>query len=484
MYPMNLNSQLTAGSGSPSLWAMNYPYTGAYSYGNYNSLVLNNYSTSPIGAMLANGWTGMNNGIIDPANYYRTFCGAAGGNTEDITNKAVNGLNNNFHKSSIDKAKGLVTSLDAKIKYLENLLKNKDGKLSADDLAKIQEKIDALEKLKIEAEEKEKFFEEAIKKNATSKDVYKDNEELDAIKKECEKLLKETDETLSQIKNNTNSSNKNDTDGSNDTDGTSNENSGKIPATREMSDQDRRVMCDAAIAIKRAIDGWGTKYDESDGSGLKNIINNSKRVNADNIIELFDHWNSTIGKEGYYADDKDGFIESLMDDCEGDQKEEIGGKIIDLLAERAEKDGILSKVQNEITAARSSLIQNFWGWRNDTKIQKAINTLVKKMKKLEQGLRDKADQEVKDKEQEKIYAENAKEAEKQKKIDDAKKIFMQDYKDITGKEMTEMPKGIKAELKGNDVVFTCRRKGKDYTGKSYIELAEQLKKDGLEMPTE
>lgn len=126
--------------------------------------------------------------------------------------------------------------------------------------------------------------------------------------------------------------------------------------------------------LDKAMDGLGTDYDGE--KGMKTVL--EALVAPDNVVELWDQWNKTYGKQGSYASDDDGFIETLMDECEGDQKEEIATILIDAMEQRAIAAGI--DVDTEVAAARNAIKSNWIGWRSDDNIQAAMLALYNKLK--------------------------------------------------------------------------------------------------------
>lgn len=142
----------------------------------------------------------------------------------------------------------------------------------------------------------------------------------------------------------------------------------------ELQKQKTYLLNQVCHMLDKAIDGPGTDYDGE--KGMKTVI--ESLVDKDNVIELFDQWNKTYGKQGSYADDEYGFIETLMDDCEGDQKEEIATLLIDAMEQRAIEKGI--DVDTEVSAARTACKSNWIGWRNDDKICEAMIALYNKFK--------------------------------------------------------------------------------------------------------
>ena len=145
--------------------------------------------------------------------------------------------------------------------------------------------------------------------------------------------------------------------------------------SEDSSLEEPSLEAPSALALKdfthkldKAIYGPGTNYD-SDENGLKPLM---EQIDAGSVLEVWNQWDNTYGTQGRYASDDFGFIETLMDDCEGDQKEEISTYLIDALEERAYLLGIDAE-------ARLSLKSNWIGWRDDDKICKAMIALKNKV---------------------------------------------------------------------------------------------------------
>ncbi len=126
--------------------------------------------------------------------------------------------------------------------------------------------------------------------------------------------------------------------------------------------------------LDKAMDGMGTDYDGEEG--MKTVL--EALITPDNVVEVWDQWNKTYGKQGSYADDEDGFIETLMDECEFGQKEEIATIIIDAMEQRAALKGI--DVSAEVAVARAAARSNWLGWSNSDKIQETVKALYEKLK--------------------------------------------------------------------------------------------------------
>ena len=128
------------------------------------------------------------------------------------------------------------------------------------------------------------------------------------------------------------------------------------------------------LMLDKAIDGPGTDYDGE--QGMKTVL--EAFVTPDNVVELWEHWDKTYGQQGAYKDDEDGFIETLMDECEFGQKEEIATILINALELRALQKGI--DVDAELTAARRAAKSNWLGWSDSDDIQKTLKALYEKVK--------------------------------------------------------------------------------------------------------
>ena len=128
-------------------------------------------------------------------------------------------------------------------------------------------------------------------------------------------------------------------------------------------------VIDICVNINDAVKGLGT-----DDSKLEAAM---KMIDANNVIEVFTKWDETYGNYKPYKADKDGLIETLMDDCEGKEKEKIGNYIVNALETRARALGL--NLDKEIAEARLALKGNWIGWHNDDKIQDSINNIVAKI---------------------------------------------------------------------------------------------------------
>lgn len=130
----------------------------------------------------------------------------------------------------------------------------------------------------------------------------------------------------------------------------------------------------ACLMLDKAMDSPGSDYDGE--QGMKTVL--EAFVKPDNVIELWTHWDNTYGKQSPYNNDEDGFIESLMDECEFGQKEEIATILINAMELRALEKGI--NIDTELAAARKAAKSNWLGWSNSDDIQKTLKAIYEKLK--------------------------------------------------------------------------------------------------------
>lgn len=262
-------------------------------------------------------------------------------------------------------------------------------------------------------------------------------------------------------------------DGTDSTDGASSK-----EKTEKEKAQEKAAMAEICNEIDTDIRGAGTKYDE-----LKALL--TEKINKDNVLDLFDTWNSSYkGKEPYDGGDDGqyGLIGSLMNDCEDDEKEEIATILINALRDKALDLGIdvSSEVSTAYAAIKSSGIFGLGiiPWRDDDKICSAVNALYQKVKtesdKVEAKQKSDAANEKKKADNEKAKAEEKAKQEAVKKETDAKNQFKADLREIIGDDEAE----ISDKVEYKDDHFKVRVEGRDYYGSDYRELAEALKAAG------
>ena len=128
--------------------------------------------------------------------------------------------------------------------------------------------------------------------------------------------------------------------------------------------------------VERAIYGAGTDDKQLDAS--------LSEVDENNVLEIIEQWNKLYADTPHYASDKQGFIETLMEDSQGSEKERRALVFIDALEKRAYALGI--DVDAEVGAARQAVKgKNRWYhlWigrtRRESEITPCVNALIKKV---------------------------------------------------------------------------------------------------------
>ena len=225
-------------------------------------------------------------------------------------------------------------------------------------------------------------------------------------------------------------------------------------------------ICDR---IDGAVRGAFTNYDD-DENGIKNILKNE--INKDNVLELFAAWDRTYKGQGCYSggDDEYGLIGTLMNDCEGSQKEEIAMLLINALEDKAHELGI--DVSKEVTKAKMATHGSdyfVFTYRADTPICQAVNALYEKVKLGVRTHEIKVIGDVEKKKAEKAKAEA-------KKVQDQKTRFRDAMRYALDDDKAEISSDVRYE--NNKFVITIH--GEDYYGKNYKELVKALEKDGLD----
>ena len=312
-------------------------------------------------------------------------------------------------------------------------------------------------------------------------------EDVEAIQGEVVELTKKASEVAQEIieevkasQEAENAENADDTENADETDTEAAESEAKKEKKEKEVAYAMEKICDR---IEKAVRNPGTNYDD-DENGIKNIL--TDEINKDNVLELFEAWDRTYKGKGSYSggDDDYGLIGTLMNDCEGDQKEEIAMLLINALEDKAHELGI--DVSKEVSAAKVATHGDWHVWtlgittRDDDEICKAVNALYEKVKagaeSIEAKKEEKADKAEADK---KAKADKAKaDAEKKEAEKTAKQKtqFRDDMREILGDDKAEISDKVKYE----NNKFVIRIEGKNYYGKDYLELAKALEKAGYE----
>ena len=274
-------------------------------------------------------------------------------------------------QGTIQTVSGNITSLKQSV---NKLLTKED--LPADkkqQLEDIKKKIETLE---------EKF--KKVAEKAQTQDVVKTKEELEAILGEILELTNKTTEIAKSLpekdadsvedkdSSKTDSDKDSDKTDSSDKTGDKEKTDKKEDVTEEATQ--KYQLNQVCVMLDKAIDGPGTDYDGE--QGMKTVL--EAFVTPENVVELWTHWNNTYGQQGSYKDDEDGFIETLMDECEFGQKEEIATILINAMELRALQKGI--NIDSELAAARKAAKSNWLGWSDSDEIQKTLKAIYDKLK--------------------------------------------------------------------------------------------------------
>lgn len=307
--------------------------------------------------------------------------------------------------------------------------------------------------------------------------------DVEAVQKSITELTKSAEEKIQEVAKEVQEAEAAKEDGEK-ADGAGNSDGTDKAGNAEKTEKEKAAEKAAMVRITDDIDGYirgaGTKYEE-----LKTAL--TEKINKDNVLQLFETWNTNKkGKAPYNGGDdgKYGLIGSLMNDCEGEEKETIAKILITALEAKALELGI--DVSSEVSAALDATKSTgdwkagfgLWGWRDDDKICQAVNALYEKVKtesaKVEAKQRVEADNAKRKEANEKAKAEQKTKAEAAKKETDAKNQFRDDLREIVGDDKAE----ISDKVEYKDGQFKVRVKGKDYYGSDYRELAEALKAAG------
>lgn len=312
-------------------------------------------------------------------------------------------------------------------------------------------------------------------------------QDLANIQNSISKLVKDAQEVGSKISKEiqdsaSQSSQTDSADGSGDSTGSTAASAAPAEKTEKEKAAEKAVMVGICDGIDSCIRDAGTKYDE-----LTTIL--TQQINKDNVLQLFETWNTNKkGKAPYNGGDDGqyGLIGSLMNDCEGEEKEKIANILINALQAKALELGI--DVSSEVTAALDATKSTggwkagfgLWGWRDDDKICQAVNALYEKVKvesaKVEAKQKIEADNAKRKADNEKAKAEEKAKQDAVKKETDAKNQFRDDLRETVGDDNAEI--SDKVEYKDGQFKVRVGVESKDYYGSNYRELAEALKAAG------
>ena len=253
---------------------------------------------------------------------------------------------------------------------------------------------------------------------------------------------------------------------------------GEAPTKEALRDLNSRLF--------NAIDGPGTEYDV-----LKSAIISNKELNAGNIIEVIDRFEKDYGKGQLSAenlnkldftdfDDTDNdawdqtFINRFIEDLGHYEKKEFVPVLLNALMTRAEAAGVpdekiqtyVSKINNELgdcCIGEKEIVKGLLGIYKEIKLQEIENA-----KKETKAQEDKKAEKAKETEKEKLEAEEAE--------TEAIETFLIDMREIWKDNELETSDKVKYK----DGKFVIRIEGRDYTGKDFNELCDNITKAGYD----
>ena len=314
-----------------ALWGMTYPY-------NYISHLGGRYQacTMPF------DWTpqqafGVRN-IFNPAYHAFSFMGA-------LQNNFYGSFAQNYNMQNfmaLGYNAGISCSIDSTIsgtmgqvgKFVDDINSGiGSGKLT-------NEQKEKMEQLKKEAEAIQRRLQDLKVLKSNGANLSQVQEILDQINSDFRGLKAKAEALAEEIKK-AQEAKQEDADEASSGGGAESDNDSVHEPTKDEKYEASKICSD----IDNAIFGPGTDYDL-----LKSTM---QKFTGDNVMTILDAWDKSYAKVGVYADDKNGFIETLMDDCEFGQKKEIATLLVDALEKRAIDLGI--DVTAEVGAARNAM---------------------------------------------------------------------------------------------------------------------------------
>lgn len=373
----------------PNMVAFNalYPYSWVSNYGNQLQFNIMNTDVPPQMAYMAQN--AINPSFWAMYNLSMSSMPVMPFNQNDMINQQAlqNSYNQGFQLGETLKFNNDVQQFGSNIAALNTKLTQMANTQNITD-----EQKQAVEALKQKVEDFQKKYQEFLQ-NSQNQNLATKKEQLEALKGEYLELQEAVKALVTDFTSATNptegsqASNGNNngaaaadgTGNNNGSEGAADANQGAETASNEQTAAQQNALNEYKLnqichMLDKAISGLGTDYDGEEG--MKTVL--EALVTSDNVIELWNQWDKTYGKQGSYADDEDGFIETLMDECEFGQKEEIATLLIDAMEQRAALKGV--DVSTEVAAARSAARSNWLGWSNSDKIQETIKALYEKLK--------------------------------------------------------------------------------------------------------
>ena len=352
-----------------ALWGMTYPYNYMTHLGGRYQACTMPFDWTPQQAF------GVRN-IFNPMFRAFSFMGALQNNLYGsynnmfgMQNSAMLGFNFGFNYGMNDiQERGIGNTIGEVGKLIDDI----NGGLASGKLT--QEQKEKMEELKRQAEAIQQRLQDlrTLKANGASHEQVQ--AVLSQIKADFSALQVQAQDLSKEIKESQTSSNGGSTTTTTESDKEESDKEESDKEVKEPSKEEKYIAKQICAKLDKAIIGAGTNYDD-DEEGLLPVM---QMINDDNVMTVLDTWDKSYAKYGAYADDKKGFIESLMDDCGGAQKEQIASILIDALEKHALDLGI--DVDAEVSKARMSTHANWCGWRDDDEICDAVNAIIKKIR--------------------------------------------------------------------------------------------------------
>lgn len=238
----------------------------------------------------------------------------------------------------------------------------------------------------------------------------------------------------------------------------------------ELRELGKHEVGDIVSGIRLATEGLFTNNGNLDKLMNKNGDSKSSEcINVDNIIEVFDAWDSNYNEKADNVDSEDSLIAYVSDDVSNARQRKYYVYILDTLQERARMYDL--DVSKEVTSTKKEV--NKWLCTYDSKVNKAIMQIVGKIKAQEatnktQFASDKTEYETKQKE----------------RNEELKKEFLANLADATGneaKDLTTFPANVTVETDDNSKFkkFVVKVGSKEYEGTSLKVIKSKMKTAGM-----
>lgn len=346
-----------------ALWGMTFPY-------NYMSHLGGRYQacTMPFDWTPQQAFSVRN--IFNPAYQAFSFIGA-------VQNNFYASMGQNFMQNfmQIGYNAGISCSQDStisgKMGEVGRFVDSINSGIESDKLTKEQK--EKMENLKRKAESIQRRLQDVKVLKSNGADLSQVEAILDQINADFSDLKAQAQKLAEEIKEAQAAKQDGDESSSGSGDGVENDDDTVHEPTKDEKYEASKICSD----IDNAIFGPGTNYEL--------LLGTMQKFTGNNVMTILDSWDKSYAKVGVYAEDTEGFIETLMDDCEFGQKKEIATLLVDALEKRAMDLGI--DVTAEVGAARNAM-QPRGKWYtfgypaiSDTgDICRTVNALIKKIR--------------------------------------------------------------------------------------------------------